>query len=46
MLWNPSLRELADVEEDEAGMLRRFRERFGGDFEVADVDTIDGEGKK
>ncbi|KAA8894337.1 hypothetical protein FN846DRAFT_974425 [Sphaerosporella brunnea] len=32
-LWNPSLKELADVEEDEAGRLKRFRERFGMGFE-------------
>jgi predicted secreted protein len=32
-LWNPSMRELADVEEDEAGRLAKFRERFGMGFE-------------
>jgi predicted secreted protein len=32
-LWNPSMRELADIEEDEAGRLKRFRERFGMGFE-------------
>ena len=28
-MWNPSNLKLANVEEDEAGKLRRFRERFG-----------------
>jgi len=32
-LWNPSMRELRDVEEDEAGRLKRFRDRFGMGFE-------------
>ncbi|KAI5818382.1 hypothetical protein BZA77DRAFT_306836 [Pyronema omphalodes] len=32
-LWNPSIKEFGDVEEDEAGRLRRFRERFGMGFE-------------
>lgn len=32
-LWNPSMKHLADVEEDEAGRLRRFRARFGMGFE-------------
>ncbi|KAI5777527.1 hypothetical protein EDC01DRAFT_678265 [Geopyxis carbonaria] len=37
-MWNPSMRELADVEEDEAGKLRRFRQRFGTGFEVENED--------
>lgn len=32
-LWNPSLSELRDVEEDEAGRLKGFRERYGMMFE-------------
>ncbi|KAF8543798.1 hypothetical protein BDD12DRAFT_818915 [Trichophaea hybrida] len=40
-LWNPSMRELADVEEDEAGRLRRFRERFGMGFESEGADGAD-----
>ncbi|KAI9849620.1 MAG: hypothetical protein M1837_002745 [Sclerophora amabilis] len=28
-LWNPSSHKLANIEEDEAGRLRAFRERFG-----------------
>jgi hypothetical protein len=28
-LWNPSSQKLANVEEDEAGRLKRFRGRFG-----------------
>jgi hypothetical protein len=44
-LWNPSMKELADVEEDEAGRLRRFRERFGGAFEVDEEVVGEGEGE-
>lgn len=29
MMWNPSSQKLLNVEEDEAGRLRAFRERFG-----------------
>ncbi|ORY11977.1 hypothetical protein BCR34DRAFT_564336 [Clohesyomyces aquaticus] len=28
-LWNPSSQKLLNVEEDEAGKLRRFRDKFG-----------------
>jgi len=42
-MWNPSLKELRDVEEDEAGRLARFRERFGRGF---DADSGAGAGAK
>ncbi|KAF3937174.1 hypothetical protein ABW19_dt0201429 [Dactylella cylindrospora] len=35
VLWNPSSEKLANVEEDEAGRLRRFREKFGTGFDAA-----------
>lgn len=47
-LWNPTLHKLADIEEDEAGKLRAFRERFGRGWdsrvEEADVSVSKGEG--
>ena len=33
-LWNPSSQKLLNVEEDEAGRLKRFRQRFGRGFDV------------
>ena len=33
ILWNPSSQKLLNVEEDEAGRLRRFRARFGRGFD-------------
>ncbi|KAL7271239.1 hypothetical protein RUND412_006007 [Rhizina undulata] len=42
-MWNPSMKELADVEEDEAGRLRAFRERYGRGYDV--VEKEDGENK-
>lgn len=33
-LWNPSSQKLLNVEEDEAGRLRRFRARFGRGFDA------------
>ena len=33
-LWNPSSQKLLNIEEDEAGRLRRFRKRFGRGFDV------------
>lgn len=33
-LWNPSSQKLLNIEEDEAGRLRKFRERFGRGFDV------------
>ncbi|KAF2166271.1 hypothetical protein M409DRAFT_66743 [Zasmidium cellare ATCC 36951] len=37
-LWNPSSQKLLNVEEDEAGRLKRFRARFGRGF---DVETLE-----
>lgn len=34
VMWNPSSQKLLNVEEDEAGRLRRFRRRFGRGFDV------------
>ena len=39
ILWNPSSQKLLNVEEDEAGRLRRFRRRFGRGF---DADAQEG----
>ncbi|KAK5126272.1 hypothetical protein LTR85_010507 [Meristemomyces frigidus] len=33
-LWNPSSQKLLNVEEDEAGRLKRFRRRFGRGFDA------------
>jgi ribosomal protein L31 len=33
-LWNPSSQSLLNVEEDEAGRLKRFRKRFGRGFDA------------
>ncbi|KAK6536998.1 hypothetical protein TWF281_001202 [Arthrobotrys megalospora] len=35
ILWNPTSESLASVEEDEAGRLRKFREKFGTGFDAA-----------
>ncbi|KAI9853633.1 MAG: hypothetical protein M1824_001061 [Vezdaea acicularis] len=42
-LWNPSSRNLRNVEEDEAGRLRGFRARFGRGW---DIDGGVGDGAK
>ncbi|TKA78972.1 hypothetical protein B0A55_02555 [Friedmanniomyces simplex] len=42
-VWNPSSRKLLNVEEDEAGRLRRFRKRFGRGW---DVDAADGDAEE
>lgn len=33
-LWNPSSQKLLNIEEDQAGRLRRFRARFGRGFDI------------
>jgi hypothetical protein len=43
ILWNPSSQRLLNVEEDEAGRLRRFRSRFGRGF---DAESLEAEGEK
>ncbi|KAK5172800.1 uncharacterized protein LTR77_002920 [Saxophila tyrrhenica] len=42
-MWNPSSQKLLNVEEDEAGRLKRFRKRFGRGF---DVEALMGEGEE
>ncbi|KXT09795.1 hypothetical protein AC579_8874 [Pseudocercospora musae] len=39
-MWNPSSQKLWNVEEDEAGRLRRFRAQFGRGY---DAETMSGE---
>jgi len=40
-MWQPSMSSLRNVEEDEAGRLRAFREKFGRGW---DADTTGAEG--
>lgn len=42
-LWNPRSRDLQNVESDEAGRLRGFRERFGGGFDAKTLQEGEGE---
>lgn len=42
-LWNPSSQKLANVEEDEAGRLARFRERFGRGWDAENARPLDKE---
>jgi ribosomal protein L31 len=39
-LWNPSSQKLLNVEEDDAGRLRKFRERFGRGFDAEAKEVI------
>lgn len=41
-LWNPSSQKLLNVEEDEAGRLKRFRKRFGRGFDAEAAESEDG----
>lgn len=41
ILWNPSSQKLLNIEEDEAGRLKRFRARFGRGFDVESVDEAE-----
>jgi ribosomal protein L31 len=41
-LWNPSEARFKNVEEDEAGRLRKFRERFGTGFDALTDSEVDG----
>jgi hypothetical protein len=36
-MWNPSSQKLLNVEEDEAGKLKAFREKFGRGWDVDEV---------
>jgi len=38
-LWNPSSQKLLNIEEDEAGKLRRFRAKFGRGWDAATVEV-------
>ena len=40
-LWNPSSQKLANVEEDEAGRLKRFRGRFGRGWDAEVVTSAE-----
>jgi hypothetical protein len=44
VLWNPSSQKLMNVEEDEAGRLRRFRARFGRGFDAEGAAAEQAEG--
>lgn len=39
-LWNPSSQHLLNIEEDEAGKLRSFRDRFGRGWDAEGKDDI------
>ncbi|KAM3422231.1 hypothetical protein BST61_g2596 [Cercospora zeina] len=41
IMWNPSSQKLLNVEEDEAGRLRKFRQRFGRGYDAESM--VDGE---
>lgn len=41
-LWNPALDRLKNVEEDEAGRLKAFRDKFGTDFDILEDDQATG----
>ncbi|KAH8595960.1 hypothetical protein B0O99DRAFT_708813 [Bisporella sp. PMI_857] len=45
-LWQPSLSSLRNVEQDEAGRLRAFRQRFGRGWDMDALDGEEGGGKK
>ncbi|KAI9786260.1 MAG: hypothetical protein M1835_003120 [Candelina submexicana] len=45
-LWNPSSQKLLNVEEDEAGKLRAFRQKFGRGWDAQGVDEGKGEGAR
>ncbi|KAF4556284.1 Hypothetical protein D9617_1g081600 [Elsinoe fawcettii] len=45
-LWNPSSQKLANIEEDEAGRLARFRERFGRGWDSETTKGLDEEVEK
>jgi Ribosomal protein L31p len=45
LLWQPSEKSLQNIEQDEAGKLAAFRQRFGTGFDLA-ADTVTRLGKK
>ncbi|PPJ57673.1 hypothetical protein CBER1_00127 [Cercospora berteroae] len=49
-MWNPSSQKLLNVEEDEAGRLRKFRQRFGRGYDAESMsdggeEVLEGEEK-
>jgi hypothetical protein len=44
-MWQPSLSSLRNVEEDEAGRLRAFRQKFGRGWDVEGAGEEDGQGE-
>lgn len=45
-MWQPSLDSLRNVEQDEAGRLRAFRQRFGRGWDLdGDVEEVKADGK-
>jgi hypothetical protein len=40
-LWNPSSQKLLNIEEDEAGRLKRFRGRFGRGWDAEAVSGVE-----
>lgn len=44
-LWNPSSRDLLNVEEDEAGRLAGFRARFGKSFDASKEVVVETTGE-
>ncbi|RPB23821.1 hypothetical protein L211DRAFT_745830, partial [Terfezia boudieri ATCC MYA-4762] len=45
-MWNPTLQKLMDVEEDEAGRLQAFRERYGRGWDNAEMREKEREEEK
>lgn len=43
-MWQPSMSSLRNVEEDEAGRLKAFREKFGRGWDVEGAGDEEGEG--
>ena len=43
-LWNPTSQQLMNVEADEAGRLRAFREKFGRGWDAKSSQEADSEG--
>jgi len=41
-MWQPSLDSLRNVEQDEAGRLRAFREKFGRGWDMEATDDAEG----
>ena len=46
LLWNPSSQKLLNVEADEAGKLRAFRDKFGRGWDASRMEEKDAEAGK